>query len=177
MTAFYDPADWFWVLGDDKSRAWSSAAGTYVTDFPADRLTRIASEDELSDVLRPYGVKLPKPTVDDVAAERERRLQLGFDYRFADVRGAHHIGTTDADMKGWDEVTKATQAAIALGQSTALFDIVTNTGQVTITALEWQQILVAASAARQPLWAASFTLEASNPIPADFKDDKYWIAA
>jgi hypothetical protein len=119
----------------------------------------------------------PPPSIDDVTAERSRRMALGFDYDFADARGIHHIGTTDADMKGWDEVTTAAQAAIALGQATMTLNIVTNTGPVVVTALEWQQALLAASAARQPLWAASFALEATIPIPSDFKDDRYWGAA
>lgn len=61
----YDPRNWNWIVGGDESRAWSSAAGEYVTDFPADRVTRIASETELNDVLRPYGLALPAPTIDD----------------------------------------------------------------------------------------------------------------
>jgi hypothetical protein len=114
------------------------------------------------------------PTVDDVIAERTRRLALGFDYNFADARGVHNIGTTEADMRGWDEVAKAAAAFIALGQPSAEFTIVTNTGPATITALEFQSILTTAAAVRQPLWAASFTLQAMNPIPADYADNAYW---
>jgi len=112
----------------------------------------------------------------DVITERERRLSLGFDYDFGDSRGVHRIGTTDQDMKGWDEVSKASQAAIALGFPSAPIGIVTNTGPTTVTALEWQQILLAASQARQPIWAASFALQAMNPIPSDYTSDAYWSA-
>jgi hypothetical protein len=98
--------DWFWIVGGDESRAWSSAAGGYVSEYPTDRLTRIESEEELSDVLRGYGLPDPVVTVADVVAERARRLALGFLYDFGDARGVHHIGTTLDDMNGWDEVAK-----------------------------------------------------------------------
>lgn len=64
MTA-YNPRDWFWIVGGDESRAWSSAAGVYVADYDAARVTRIVSEAELNDVLRPYGLALPAPTLGD----------------------------------------------------------------------------------------------------------------
>ena len=116
----------------------------------------------------------PPITASLVMAERERRLALGFTYDFGNGRGAHVIGTTDQDMRGWDEVTKATQAAIALGQSSMPLTIETNTGSVSLTALEWQQILLAATAFRQPIWLKSFALQAMSPIPSDYTDDRWW---
>lgn len=114
--------------------------------------------------VRPYAVII----------ERDRRLSLGFDYNFGDVRGTHRIGTTPNDMIGWDEVTKATQALVAVGRETTPLTIVTDTGPATITAREWQDILVAAAVFRQPIWAASFALQAMSPIPEDFAADAYW---
>lgn len=122
----------------------------------------------------PEPVEPSPPTVDDVAAERARRLALGFEYNFGDSRGVHLIATTAADLIGWDEVTKWSNAAIALGTPAATLDILTATGPTTVTALEWQSILLAATAARQPLWAASFVLQAMDPIPADYADNIYW---
>lgn len=113
-------------------------------------------------------------TIQDVVAERERRLGLGFDYDFGDARGTHRIGTTEADMKGWTEVSTASQAAINLGQPTAPIALVTDTGPVTVTAQEWQAILLTAAQVRQPIWAASFLISAMNPIPADYTNDQYW---
>jgi hypothetical protein len=119
----------------------------------------------------------PPPTAADVIKERARRLALGFDYDFGDERGVHRIGTTDADMAGWDEVTKGAQAAINLGGgATTIIGIVTDTGPVDVTALEFQQILVAATAHRQPIWHASFALQAMTPIPADYTSDSHWPA-
>jgi hypothetical protein len=116
-------------------------------------------------------------TVDDVVGERDRRLALGFDYDFGDARGVHRIGTTSADMLGWAEVTQFSQAALALGTPEATIQIVTDTGPATVTATEWQAILLAAGAHRQPIWAASFVLQASYPIPADYAADTHWPPA
>ena len=64
----YDPQDWFWIVGGDMSRAWSSAIGAYVASYPEDRVTRIASEAELSDVLRAYGLTVPAPVEADYSS-------------------------------------------------------------------------------------------------------------
>ena len=100
------------------------------------------------------------PTEADVIAEREARHAAGFAYNFGDKRGVHDIGTTEADMKGWDVVTKGAAAAIALGAPTTEFGILTNTGAATVTAMEWQQIVAAATAWGQPIWHASFAIAA-----------------
>lgn len=116
----------------------------------------------------------PPPGPADVIAERERRLGLGFDYDFGDERGIHRIGTSAADMVGWDEVTKFANAMVALGDTTTTITIVTETGPTAVTALEWQAVLVAAGMFRQPIWQAPFMLQAAEPIPADFADDAHW---
>lgn len=64
MTEF-TPHAWFWIVGGDTSRAWSSAIGGYVSEYETSRLSRIASESELNDVLRAYGLPLPVPAQDD----------------------------------------------------------------------------------------------------------------
>lgn len=129
-----------------------------------------------SDVAARAADSAPRPaTIADVMIERARRLSLGFNYDFGDARGVHHIGTTDADMLGWREVTDASNALIALGQPNATLQIVTDTGPATITAMEFQSVLAAAALARQPIWAASFALQAMSPIPSDYAADSYWL--
>ena len=114
-------------------------------------------------------------TEDDVIAERERRLSLGFDFDFGDARGVHRIGTTDRDMVGWNEVTQAANSRVNTNKPTEVINIVTDTGPATVTAREWQDILYAASVVRQPIWAGSFFLMAQSPIPADYAtNDAYW---
>lgn len=109
-----------------------------------------------------------------VIAERERRLVAGFDYDFGDARGVHRIATSEQDMRGWDEVTKIASAMLSLNDHVAAIDIVTETGPVPVKAIEWQRVLVAAAAFRQPIWTASFALQAMETIPADVTDDRYW---
>lgn len=150
--------------------------------YPRNWLER-ATEDDLADrgitvEEEPEPEPEPEPpTVDDVIRERARRLALGFNYNFQDARGIHHIGTTPQDMIGWDEVTTIASALMALGQTDAQIKIETGTGPVTVTALDWQQILVAAAQFRQPIWLASFALQKMDPIPEDYTDDKYWPPA
>ena len=55
----YAPQKWFWIVGGDESRAWSSEAGAYVTEWDNRRVARIASEQQLSDLLRLYGLAVP----------------------------------------------------------------------------------------------------------------------
>ncbi len=52
----YNPFDWYWIVGDDESRVWSSAARGYLSDDDATYLawldggrlpSRIISESDL----------------------------------------------------------------------------------------------------------------------------------
>ena len=174
MIVGYQPADWFWIVAEDPTRAWSSAAVGYVTEWDPHRTTNIGSEEELTDVLHVHGLQGPLVTEAHVMAERKRRLAKGFAYDFGDTRGVHHIGTTEADMAGWDEVSKVAQAAVLVGLPATLISIETNTGSVTISAQEWQQILLAAGRFRQPIWKAAFDLVKLDPIPSNYQEDQYW---
>jgi hypothetical protein len=153
----------------------------YVEDKPPvdkrhRRLSGPVEVIEQAQVVRRWSVEaIPHAEMADrVAQERERRLATGFAYDFGDARGVHQIATTAKDMAGWDEVTSGAQAAINSGLPDMDISIVTDTGPVTVTAMEWQAILLAAAAARQPIWAASFAIQALDPIPADYADDSRW---
>lgn len=113
-------------------------------------------------------------TIDMIVRERERRLALGFDYNFGDSRGVHRIGTTKRDLEGWDEVSKYAGALIDAGQTSTQINVATDTGPCVVTPIEWRAIEIASAQYRQPLWAKSFALMASNPIPADYTNDSYW---
>jgi hypothetical protein len=113
-------------------------------------------------------------TASDIEAERTRRLSAGFDFDFGDDRGVHHIGTSAADMVGWQEVTMLANAYLAMEGGERRISIATDSGAAVVTPLEWQSILIAAAAFRQPIWIASFALASLDPIPNDFKEDKYW---
>mgnify|MGYP003109297277 CR=1 FL=1 len=134
----------------------------------ADRVRRVRSQ--------------PSPTVNHIIAERSRRLQLGFDYDFGmmedgvtpDPRGIHTIGTTEADWVGWNEVINLANALIDVGDTESTIDIVTDTGPASVTAPEWQAIMLAGAADRQVIWAKSFELQTMDPIPENFEDDSFW---
>ncbi len=111
----------------------------------------------------------------DVSRERDRRLALGFNYDFADARGIHRIGTTKGDEEGWDEVTKIALSRNAIGSADPI-GIMTDTGPAVVTPLEWLAVLEAAAAFRQPIWQASFVLQAMDPIPDDYAEDSHWPA-
>lgn len=76
MMQDYNPLNWFWIVSGDESRAWSSAAGAYVAEYPTDRLTRIASEPELNEVLRPYGLVLPFQEIPKSVSPYQARVAL-----------------------------------------------------------------------------------------------------
>lgn len=71
----YAPQNWFWIVGGDESRAWSSEAGAYVTEWDNRRVARIASEAELRDVLRTYKKAVPSPTAEDYADAITRHME------------------------------------------------------------------------------------------------------
>jgi len=133
---------------------------------------QIQSWIDEGNAIAPYAP--PAPTVIDVQQERARRLALGFAYDFGDQRGVHHIGTTPADMEGWRDVIYYANALIDSGDTETQIGIVTDTGTTAVTAPEWQVIMLEAASVRQIIWAASFALQAMQPIPGDYADDSYW---
>lgn len=136
----------------------------------------IAAWVEKGNTIAPYVP--PAPTPNDVAAERDRRLTLGFNYNFGDARGIHHFNTTAKDMEGWDLVTKLKDSLLQSGDTTSKIKIMTGTGVTEVTAPEWNAVLLYAGLNfQQPLWQASFILQAMNPIPADYATNpSYWPA-
>lgn len=62
----FDPYNWYWIVGGDESKLYSSKTGDYVLPTSEDYLawtstggvpTRIASEAELGEVLDPYSLR------------------------------------------------------------------------------------------------------------------------
>jgi len=144
---------------------WSLRGDEYEGLEWLDQLQAKPTEQEIAALL-------PKPTVSKIAAERERRLALGFDYNFGDARGAHRIGTKPADMVGWSEVSTYAGALLDSGDTTTTIAIVTDTGPCDVTAPEWRAIEIAAASFRQPIWAQSFVLMAT--LPTDYTNNAHW---
>lgn len=66
MASTYDPKNWYWIIAGDATKAYSSAVGDYVPAADAtyqawlaagNAASRIASEDELGEVLDPYALR------------------------------------------------------------------------------------------------------------------------
>lgn len=148
--------DWFWIVGGDESRAWSSAAGTYVSEYPADRLTRIASEEDLSDVLRPYGLSGPHVSPADVKAEAQRRIIV--------LTGA-------ADLQSClIKQLNASMRAIELNDKR----VSVSGGVLTPEEEAESAALRGFAAAIDAIRARSNELETLDPIPAGFAADEFW---
>lgn len=127
--------------------------------------------------LRPNKIAGGRPrhvALQEIAFERERRLNAGFEYQFKDKRGSHRIGASDMDWAGWQEVNAHATKAMMRGKPKTPLDIVTDTGPVTVTADEWLDMLDAIEAFRQPILLAAFRLAALKSIPNDVTSDSYW---
>lgn len=178
MSAF--PQDWYWIVGGDESRAWSSAAGAYVSDYPADGVTRILNETELTDVLRPYGIGGPTVAPEDVNAERDRRMGVFtfggklYDLRpetgsLANVSGAGTLafaaimnGALPGDFRWADPDDDFTW--IAEDNSVVAMDAPT----------VWA-FAEAAAAWRKTVYYRARALKDMSPIPSDYAtNEAYW---
>lgn len=94
----YTPHDWFWIVADDETRAWSSASGAYVNTWDDAACTPIASETELCDVLASLRLKTPIIRPQDYAAAIEVFIadvarQRGYD---SGISLASYVGSTNA---------------------------------------------------------------------------------
>ncbi len=102
----YNPSDWFWIVAGDKARAWSSKAAAYVTEWPSTRQTRIISEQELSDVLRPYGLVGPYVGEGDFAAAIQSHVDATAKSKgYAD--GVALAGYSTSTIPSWAEEAAA----------------------------------------------------------------------
>lgn len=148
MKAF--PMDWYWIVGDDETRFWSSAAAGYI-DGPLPEgaaATRIPSEAELTNVLRDYGLSGPEPTRADVKAEAARRIEAimpDFKQRNVMAWGLETMMAYGTDIADWPAPLQAvhTQAQVA-----------------------WDAI--------KAIRVRSDEIEAMTPIPVDFRSEEHW---
>lgn len=146
----YTPRNWYWIVGGDETRFWSSAAGGYVGALPQGaHATQVESEAVLTAVLRNHNLPGPLPTDLDVKAEANRRIEAimpDFKQRNALALGMETVMTYGADPANWPAEMQQINAA-TLGKWTAIKAIRTRSDEI----------------------------EAMAPIPADFRDDSYWL--
>lgn len=79
----YNPHNWYWIVGGDETKVFSSASGDYV---PANNPTfvawkadgtvpsRILNEDELGEVLAPYNIRPAAETVLDKYKDHQAKV-------------------------------------------------------------------------------------------------------
>ena len=133
-------------------------------------------DEEQDRVTRTHSLSAAPVTKGMVQAECQRRLAVGFEYDFGDERGVHVIATTDKDMRGWGEVTEIARSRRARSITTPI-TIATETGACQVSPIEWESVIGAAGDFRQPIWGASFLLQAQSPIPSDYTSDEHWVSS
>lgn len=82
----FNPLDWYWIVGGNETRIYSSASGNYVQPTNAAYVawvesggtpTRIASDAELGEVLAPYSVRpVAANVLDGYQDTQARKLTL-----------------------------------------------------------------------------------------------------
>lgn len=77
MSETYTPSDWHWIVDDNETRYWSSAAGGYVETLPdGGGVTRIATVQELAEVLAVYGLPGPVAIVPGSVSPAQAEIAL-----------------------------------------------------------------------------------------------------
>jgi hypothetical protein len=120
----YDPRDWYWIVGNDDSKYWSSKSSSYVTEKPKDHgVTKIDTEANLAEVLAVYGLKGPVSVVPASVPMWAVRTILQQDGLF-DQADALIKNSNDAALKNvWDYGNYADRDSFsiaALGNSLGL---------------------------------------------------------
>jgi len=174
----YNPNNWYWVVGGDGSRAWSSAAGAYVQEWPHDRVTRIASDAELSHVLNHYDLRGPVISADNVNAERDRRIHAGFTFN-----GTRFQSRLEDQKRIAGAGTLAVMAIVAGAQAGDLrwhggeSDFAWIAEDNSLVTMDAQTVIAfgQAAARHETLHVfAARALKDTSPIPADFAADQHW---
>lgn len=125
----YNPSSWHWIIAGDTSRAWSSAARAYVPEYPTDKVTHIASEEELRDVLERAGCPDRAPGyVPRVVSMAQARVALRRAGLIDAVQSAVEAAGGET-FDAWEYATQVSRASalvadlsIALGLTTQQVD-------------------------------------------------------
>lgn len=167
----FTPADWYWQVAG-RTDYWSSASASYVETLPEGReFTPISSEAELSEVLRPYGLRGPVIAAEDVNAERDRRIVAGKTINGVAVTGR------DEDARNLTNLALAAQLRLASADTTTLTTFRDgNNVDHDLTPAEMLALWQGSAAYVSALYAASWVIKALDPIPLDFDADSRWPA-
>jgi len=148
----YNPYTWHWLVGDDESRAWSSAAGAWVTSWDDERLTRIEDLTGLDEVLRRNGFVSCLVTADDIRAECQRRI-------VARVGARSFEDCTVKQLNALMRSTELTNMRV-LG--------------LTLSPVELAEAAALGMLADDIKALREKSNAFSEPYPVDYRDDKHW---
>lgn len=175
----FTPDAWFWIVGNDESRAWSSAARGYVQEWDAAKVTRVPDEAQLVAVLRHLGLSAPVVSADDVNAERDRRIFSGFSFN-----GVRFQSRIEDQKRIAGAGTLALAAIVGGAQSGNLrwhggdADFAWIAEDNSLVAMDAQTVIAFGQAAAhhksRHVFAAR-VLKDTDPIPADYADDVNWV--
>ena len=157
---------------------WGWIPFTADPDDP-EELGRLVYDAALEAGPAPYVPPAPEPvSADDVARERDRRLEL--DFEFGGVM-------YQRDRVSMSRIAGASQlAALAIAQGAQAGDLLWHGGDTpfgwiasddTVTPMDAQTVIafgMAAAARETQLVFAARNLRNMDPIPDDFADDKWW---
>lgn len=114
------------------------------------------------------------PKVREVVAERERRIEAGATLTVTGY-GPVQLAGDDATRADLQAQATAAQLYISSGNTTQAMQVRGSDGTVhTLTPAQMLELWSLGAAYIQGIFAASWALEAMDPIPADFAADSRW---
>lgn len=133
----YDPFDWHWIIGGDESRYWSSASSSYVSTLPPDAgVTRIDTEQDLSEVLAVYNLPGPIALVPAEVPMWSVRTVLQNDGLFDQAQALVEASTDNALKNVWE------YGNVALRNSPSIIGLATQLG---LTSEQLDQMFIEAN--------------------------------
>lgn len=150
LDRLYTPMDWYWQVGSDRGRFWSSKLGNWVPTLPEDvGFTKIGTIEELAGALTIFGLPTPYTDLVDVKKEAERRILLVM-----------------TDYQQRNELNFLQESMINFG-----IDVTSWPADLKQFYFEykrkWDEI--------KRLRARCANIEAMTPVPENFRDDIHWM--
>ncbi|QIG77293.1 DUF4376 domain-containing protein [Rhizobium phage RHph_TM39] len=116
----------------------------------------------------------PRPTSNQINAERERRIAQGISIQVTGIGTIPITGTTQ-DTRNLQSLFSVASSRIAMGDTTTItpFRDANNATQ-NLTPGQIVELFLKSTAYVSYLYDKSWTIKAMDPIPYNFADDEYW---
>lgn len=145
--------------------------------FPKLFITKTPTKEGVWTVSPKGGLKVvsPKIEVHDIAAERDRRLNIPYTYHFLSDKEDLVLSITDKAMKGWDEVDKYAQAIYNVeNDKHDSIRVFAENREAYLTVEEWFDVSYKIRLRRQEIIQGYLALKRMDSIPPDYTKDLYW---